>query len=99
MMSWKKDLAKLSSTITNNKDFSVEEDWTCFKDGVFLAMDEHIPFKFSSKKNNSPWIFSSIKWKLRRKQRIYNRARATGSATDKQKFPTRNGSDPHASTR
>ena len=81
-----KDLAKLSSTITNNKDSSVEDDWTCFRDGVFLAMDEHIPFKFSSKKNNSPWISSSIKRKLRRKQRIYNRARATGSAADKQKF-------------
>ena len=46
----------------------------------------YIPFKFSSKKNNSPWISSSIKRKLRRKERIYNRARATGSAADKQKF-------------
>ena len=38
--------------------------------------------KFSFKKNNSPWISSFNQVETKKKQRIYNGARATGSADD-----------------
>ena len=68
---------KISSNI--NTDSTVEEDWVEFRDGLSECMDFHIPFKFSSSRNETPWITHNIKrqltW-LRRKQRAFNHATA-----------------------
>ena len=82
----KKDLSSLSSKILSKKGSTVEADWSDIKNDIIDCMDTHIPFKYSSKKNSSPWITPRIKRRLRQKQRAFNRARATRKEADKQKF-------------
>ena len=65
---------------------SVSEDWVEFRDGLSECMDSHTPFKFSSSRNDTPWIAHNIKRQLRRKQRAFNHARATGRDDDLEKF-------------
>ena len=80
------DLTKLSSDIITGISTPIDSDWTKFKNGIFLAMDKHIPFSFSSKKSVTPWITPSIRRKLRNKQRSFNRARSSGRDDDKHTF-------------
>ena len=82
----KESVKELSQKISSNADSTVEEDWVEFRDGLSECMDSHIPFKFSSSRNETPWITHNIKRQLRRKQRAFNHARATGRDDDLEKF-------------
>ena len=74
-----KGMENLTSNILTGNDTSVEHDWSEFKDGIFKCMNENIPSKMSSMRNNTPWITPPIRRKLRQKQRLYNKAKETGN--------------------
>ena len=67
---------------------TVEDLWTKFRDGLETAMDRHIPSKMSSSRFNLPWIDNSTRRAIRRKQRLYNKAKKSGSEESWNKFKT-----------
>lgn len=83
-----KDMENLNSNILKRDVTSSQQDWCEFRDGIFKSMDENIPSKMTSKRNNTPWITTGIRRKLRKKQRIYNRAKKSGTEDDLMKFKT-----------
>ncbi|XP_072048916.1 uncharacterized protein [Amphiura filiformis] len=83
-----KGMGNFTSNIVSGNTTSVEHDWNEFKDGIFKCMDENIPTKMSSMRNNTPWITPEIRRKLREKQRLYNKAKETGNEEDLMKFKT-----------
>ena len=46
------------------------------------AIDTFVPVKLNSNSNNAPWITPQLKRLIRKKQRLYNKARRTKQSTD-----------------
>ena len=84
----KQDLRNLSDTMTsrNNSEATSTCLWKEFKDGVLKAMDDHKPTKIIKKRDQTPWINSTVRSGLRRKQRAYNWARDSNKDSDWEKF-------------
>lgn len=70
---WQQDF--LSS---NPGSRSVQENWDIFKSKITLFMENHIPSKMSKPNNSSPWITNQIRKKIKRKQKLYNKAKQSG---------------------
>ncbi|XP_021351587.1 uncharacterized protein LOC110449208 [Mizuhopecten yessoensis] len=78
----KEDATNLSDKITNSSD-SVEENWTEFKNGLNSIIDERIPSKLTSTKPNQlPWVGRPERRLIKRKHRLYNKARKSGKDAD-----------------
>ena len=73
-------------TNRNNSEATSTCLWKEFKDDVLKAMDDHIPTKIIKKRDLHPWINSTVRSGLRRKQRAYNRARDSNKDSDWEKF-------------
>ena len=70
-----------SSFVANNStDTDVECLWSSFKEKCNSVLATKIPFKLTSTKFHQPWINKSIKQLTRHKQRLYNKARRSGSS-------------------
>ena len=54
--------------------------WDNFQTTLQAAIDKYVPSKLSSTRYNSPWIDQSIRRDIRRKQRLFNKARKSGSS-------------------
>ena len=66
---------------SNTVDTPIQELWDKFKSSCLKCMDL-IPTKSTSKKFHQPWITSHIKRLTKRKQRLYNRAKASKLESD-----------------
>ena len=78
---------RLDSYLTNNPlDKSVDEKYNFFTETVLEVMKEHFPQKKLGSRWNVPWMNSSIKRMIRKKQKLYNRARKSNSQADWKKF-------------
>ena len=61
--------------------------WTEFKTGIVTSMDKHIPSKMlSSSKHTAPWITTLIKRQIRKRDRLYERAKTSNENRDWEKF-------------
>ena len=58
---------------------SVNDIWVSFKSELTTAMERFIPMKMSKTKHNVPWIDNKIKHLIRRRDRMYFRARNSSS--------------------
>ena len=56
---------------------SVDENWTFFKDTIRDAMAQYIPSKMSKTKQSHPWITSEIKRQMRKRDKLYCKAKKT----------------------
>ena len=63
-----------------------EKLWQEFQDVLQSAIDSHIPSKMSSTRYNLPWVDSTVRRSIRKKQRLYNKARKSGSRVAWEKF-------------
>ena len=54
---------------------SVEEIWHYFHDHVMNSVNKHVPSKVLSTRFHLPWLTVTVKRLIRKKQRVYNRAR------------------------
>ncbi|CAC5424176.1 unnamed protein product [Mytilus coruscus] len=72
--------------INKTNDNSLETCWETFKTLLTSLMYEHIPQKTCTSRWNIPWITRDIKRAMRRKQRLYNRAKKTKKEKDWIKF-------------
>ena len=57
---------------------NVETLWTYFKEKLLAAIDSHVPSKMSRSKNSLPWLNRNIRKQLKKKHRLYKKAKASG---------------------
>ena len=60
------------------KNMDIDKLWDTLTNTIKLAMDTNIPSKITSSKPSVPWINSDIKRKIKKKRKLYNKARKTG---------------------
>ena len=65
---------------------SVQENYLFFKEKIMAVIKDHIPQRTLSSRWNLPWITNPIRRMMRKKQRLYNKAKKTGDVADWQKF-------------
>ena len=56
---------------------SIQDNWDYFHNFVLQAIDTHIPVKSISNVKSPPWMTSQLKRLIRKKQRLYNKAKAS----------------------
>ena len=64
---------------SDHSHMSVNDMWVSFKSEVLAAIERFIPSKMTKTKYSSPWIDSSIKCLIKRRDRLYFRARKSSS--------------------
>ena len=64
---------------SDHSHMSVNDMWVSFKSEVLAAIERFIPSKMTKTKYSSPWIDSSIKRLIKRRDRLYFRARKSSS--------------------
>ena len=64
---------------SDHSHMSVNDMWVSFKSEVLAAIERFISSKMTKTKYNSPWIDSSIKRLIKRRDRLYFRARKSSS--------------------
>ena len=65
---------------------TVEENWNDFKNTLYKVMTTTIPRKNLTSRTNVPWMTYKIRREIRRKQRLYNKARRTNNENDWKNF-------------
>ena len=64
---------------SDHSHMSVNDMWVSFKSEVIAAIERFIPSKMTKTKYSSPWIDSLIKLLIKRRDRLYFRARKSSS--------------------
>ena len=74
------DLDLLNNELTDEIicQSNVDELWNHFIDTANKSMDANIPSKMTSSKPSVPWINPTIKRSIRKKRKLYDKARRTG---------------------
>jgi hypothetical protein len=65
---------------------SLEDNWAYFKNTITSAMDKYIPHKMSKKRHNLPWFTPVVRRCIRRKQRLYKKAKKLGTTAARQAY-------------
>ena len=56
---------------------SVDDNWVSIKSAILNAIENNIPTRTSSGRNDQPWISPSIRRKCRKKHRMYKQKQKT----------------------
>lgn len=74
------DLDALNGELTDDvvQQTDINELWNRFTDTIKKSMDSNIPSKMTSSKPSVPWINSNVKRNIRKKRKLYDKARKTG---------------------
>ena len=59
------------------KGTTVNELWTIFKETLCTIINSNVPTKLSRSRHSNPWMNTTLKRMLRRRQRAYNKARSS----------------------
>ena len=73
-------------------DDNINQNWACWKDLLFTALDECIPRRKGNKKPNAPWITKELIALCKKKRSLYKRARRSNKATIWKKYRRLNNS-------
>ena len=65
---------------------NVETQWVYFKNKLFEAVHKFVPSKVLKSKSGLPWVNSKIRREIRRRERLYKKAKRTASLFDTQAF-------------
>ena len=60
--------------------------WSAFKTAISGAVDQHVPTKFTSTRRTHPWVNTSLRRMMRRKQRAHRKAKKSGNHRDWERF-------------
>ena len=66
---------------SKNVETPIEQLWCSFCDYLLITLDKFVPSKLVRNNRKQPWITRSIRQLSRRKQRCYNKAKITKSAS------------------
>ena len=80
MDSVKDDMRKLLNELQG--DQSVEDLWNLFTSKLLSSIKKNIPSKMMSERWNIPWMTNSVRRMIRKKQRLYNKAKRTRREED-----------------
>jgi hypothetical protein len=64
---------------SNPGERSVNENWEIIRDKLLYLADIHIPSKMSKSKHNLPWVSPKIKRKMRKRDKLFSKARKSNS--------------------
>ena len=77
----------ICSLLSNNeKEFTIDDDWSVWKNAVLSVVYEYIPTKYVDPRRTPPWITPSILHQVRKKVTARKRFLSRGSAYFKEKF-------------
>ena len=65
---------------------SIESDWNSFKNAISETMDRNIPKKTVKSKADTPWMTNKIKRMIRKKKRLYKKAKKCSNKSDSKTF-------------
>ncbi|CAG2212437.1 unnamed protein product [Mytilus edulis] len=77
---------ELNNFIQKANTSTIQECWNDFKDILSHAIISNIPTKILSTRWNVPWINREIKTMIRKKQRVYNKAKRTNNEKHWEEF-------------
>ncbi|CAG2185990.1 unnamed protein product [Mytilus edulis] len=77
---------ELNNFIQKANTSTIQECWNDFKDILSQAIISNIPTKILSTRWNVPWINREIKTMIRKKQRVYNKAKRTNNEKHWEEF-------------
>ncbi len=72
--------------LSEYSDRSVEENYSVFKSFISAICDDYIPNKLSSSRISLPWITQGLKRMCRKKQRLFNAAKKSGTTKAWQRY-------------
>ena len=83
-----KDMVEFATSVTDEKvqSLGVNELWMDFKQALLTSVDKHIPSRLSRNSTQLPWIKHSHIRLIRRKQRLYNKAKRSNDLSDWDQF-------------
>ena len=62
-------------TLNENSSRTVEQNWNFIHESILQIVKDHIPAKQISISSRLPWMTSQLKGLIKRKQRLYKRAK------------------------
>jgi hypothetical protein len=65
---------------------SVEENWNHFKSHLNKIIEKHVPSKFTSSRYSLPWLDSSLRRLIKRKNRLYRKIKKSSDEGMQAKF-------------
>ena len=82
------DMDKFAKTLTDDavEKSTVNTLWNNFKDAILKSIEKHVPSRMSKNSSQLPWVHSSHIRMIRRKHRIYNKAKKSNNASDWTQF-------------
>jgi hypothetical protein len=83
-----KDLSDLSTNIEQlkNKNKSIEQIWSYFRDTVMTVVNRHVPSKLARSKKSLPWLTPQLRKMLKKKSKLYKTAKKSNSWGDFKKY-------------
>ena len=80
----KQDTLNFASDFLNSNPLSrsVNANWESIRDKVTDLANKHIPSKLSKTKHNLPWVNVDVKRKMRKRDRLFSKARRSNSSHD-----------------
>ena len=84
----KKDMLEFSQTFHPDPVLpnAVEAAWTDLKEKLLQTVEKRVPSKTTPARHSNPWINTSIRRAIRRKQRAHKKARRTGKKRDADRY-------------
>ena len=70
----------------NVSEITVNNNWSFFRDGIHKVMKNNIPSKMSKTRHNLPWVSTSIKREMRKRDRLLTQAKKSKKTEDWNKF-------------
>ena len=70
----------------NVSEITVHNNWSFFRDGIHKVMKNNIPSKMSKTRHNLPWVSTSIKREMRKRDRLLTQAKKSKKTEDWNKF-------------
>ena len=65
---------------------NVSEQWDYFKEKLSQGLEKYIPSKIAKSKVSHPWVNRKIRREIRKRERLYKKAKKSGSQIDLQAF-------------
>ena len=90
----KADLASLkqgindaySEMISRQTYVCLDNLWSFFKNTLHKLIDDFVPFKYAKTNSNLPWVNVRVRREIRKKERLFKRAKRSGNYLDSVKF-------------
>ena len=75
-------------TLNSKSPRNIDENQLFFHDNFLKVINPHVPTKIISKRTHLPWVNTSLRRLIRKKQRVYNRAMSYSCESEWFKYKT-----------